>query len=297
MPLSPERRAYLLLAALVVLWGFNWPIMKAGLAYISPLWFGFVRVFLAALCVFAIAALRGRLRWPHRSELAVLVSIGAFQVGANTALVYTGLQFIEAGRSALLAYTTPLWVTPLAAVFLDERLRRRKLLGIGLGLLGIAVLSSPLSALLADRNALIGNGMTLLVAIISAAVTVHVRARGRLMNPFDLAPWQMLLGALVLLPVALVAEGPPAIQWSAPFALIILYNVIPGTAFGLWALVTIMRDLPATSTAVGSLGVPVFGMAVSVAFFGEALPSAKIAGLVLIVGGILAVTLADLRRA
>lgn len=296
MPLSPERRAYLLLVVIIVLWGVNWPIMKAGLTYVSPQWFGVGRIVLAALCLFPVAALQGRLRWPHRSEFALLISIGALQVGVNTALVHGGLQFIEAGRSAILAYTTPLWVTPLAALLLDERLHWRKLAGIGLGLAGIATLSGSPAALLADRDALIGNGMMVLVAVISAATMVHVRASGRLVRPFDLAPWQMLMGAAVMLPIALIVEGPPAIHWSTPLVAIVLYNGILGTAFGLWALTTVMRDLPATSTAVGSLGVPVVGMIASAIFLGEALTPAKATGLALIVGGVLAVSLADLRR-
>ncbi|WP_316977685.1 DMT family transporter [Shumkonia mesophila] len=297
MPHSPERRAYLLLLAVIFLWGINWPIMKAGLAYISPLWFAASRVALAAAFLFPLLAALGRLRPPRRGDVGVLLSVGVGQVGVNIALVHLGLQFIEAGRSAILAYTTPLWVAPLAALFLGERLSVRKLLGIALGLVGVFVLSGPAALDLADTATMTGNGLLVLAAMISAAVIVHMRAQGRAVQAFELAPWQMLLGAAVLVPAALLFDGPPAVQWSVPLVAVLAYNGALATAFCLWAFVVVMRDLPATSTAVGSLGVPVVGVLTSAILLGEPLSAAKMLGLALILGGVLAVSLADLRRA
>ncbi|MDX9862386.1 MAG: DMT family transporter, partial [Rhodospirillales bacterium] len=98
MPHSPERRAYLLLIAVIFLWGVNWPIMKAGLAYISPLWFAAGRVVLAAIVLFGLLAALGRLRLPRRGHWGVLLSVGIGQIGANMALIHLGVQYIEAGR-------------------------------------------------------------------------------------------------------------------------------------------------------------------------------------------------------
>ena len=69
-------QAYLLLAAVVALWGINWPIMKAGLNYISPLWFATARVILGGGCLFALLGAQKRLRLPGRSDLPALLSVG-----------------------------------------------------------------------------------------------------------------------------------------------------------------------------------------------------------------------------
>ncbi len=294
---SPERRAYLLLAAVIVTWGVNWPIIKAGLAYISPLWFAAGRVAIAAAFLFPLLVALGRLRGPRRGEAAVLFTVGIGQVGVATALVHLGVQFAEAGRSAILAYTTPLWVAPLAALFLGERLNARKTMGIALGLVGVVVLSGPMAFDLAASSAMTGNGLLVLAAMISAVVIVHMRAQGRAVQALELAPWQMLVGALVLVPVALFFDGPPAAQWSMPLVAVLAYNGVLATAFAMWAFVVVMRDLPATTTAVGSLGVPVVGVLTSAVLLGEPLSPAKMLGLALIVGGVLAVSLTNLRRA
>ena len=56
-----SRTAYLLLALVIVLWGSNWPIMKMGLAYIGPMTFSAARMVMAALCMFPLVAVLGRL--------------------------------------------------------------------------------------------------------------------------------------------------------------------------------------------------------------------------------------------
>ncbi|WP_394682202.1 EamA family transporter [uncultured Comamonas sp.] len=52
---------------------------------------------------------------------------------------------VSAGRSAILAYTTPLWVTPAALLFGGERPSPRQFVGTGLGILGVLVLVNPMT--------------------------------------------------------------------------------------------------------------------------------------------------------
>src|SRR3546814_3100576 len=78
----------------------------------------------------------------------------------DTLFPYTTLfRSVGAGRSAVLAYTTPLWVTPAAIVLLGERPTAFKLLGLALGFAGVAVLFNPLGFDWADPQVLLGNGM------------------------------------------------------------------------------------------------------------------------------------------
>ncbi|HIE68884.1 MAG TPA: glycosyltransferase, partial [Planctomycetes bacterium] len=113
-------RAFTLLGAVVVLWGANWPIMKVGLESISPLWFGGLRMVIGAAVLFALLAVIGRFRLPPRQDWPVVLSVGLLHMTFTTALMYIGLTYVEAGRAALLSYTTPLWVAPLAVPLLGE---------------------------------------------------------------------------------------------------------------------------------------------------------------------------------
>src|SRR5690242_15356870 len=119
-PLS-RRTAFVLLAAVIVIWGVNWPVLKVGLDTIPPFTFAALRVVLGAITMFAVLAARRELVWPKRSDVSLLVSVGLGQVGAFLVFINLGLLYVPAGRSAILAYTTPLWVVPGAIVLLGER--------------------------------------------------------------------------------------------------------------------------------------------------------------------------------
>ncbi|MBL6927599.1 MAG: DMT family transporter [Rhodospirillales bacterium] len=291
-----EFTAYLLLGAVVLLWGVNWPIMKIGLAYISPMWFALARVFLGGACIFAILAWQGRLHLPARRDLPIVITVGVLQIAVLLALLHTGVRYVDAGRSAVLSYTTPLWIGPLALVFLRERLSGRKLAGLALGLAGIAFLFDPTVFNFSDTTGLMGNAILILAAIVLAVVIVHVRAHPWPISALELLPWQMALGAMLLLPVTFMMEGPPKVVFSPALAAVLVYNGPVASAFCLWAYLTVMRNLPAMSTAMGSLGVPAVGIFFSVLLMGEPLPASKIAGLALIAMGVLVVTLVDLGK-
>ena len=279
-----------------MLWGVNWPIMKMGLAYLSPLWFAAARMALGALCLFALLAMQGRLLWPGRRELGILIAVGVFQIGLPTGLIHTGLLSVEAGRSAILVFTIPLWVAPMAVLVLGERMGATKLVGLVLGLSGIAVLFNPLTFPFGDRGALVGNAFMLGASLSFAVALVIIRRHPWTVPTIRLMPWQMLLGTLILVVAAAAIEGVPRPRWSPALYAIMAYNGPIASAFCFWAFVTVSRNLPAMSTALGSLGVPVVGIVSAAIMLGEGFGGAKIIGLVLISLGVAAVSALDLAR-
>ncbi len=295
MPLHREiavdRIAFGLLAAIVVVWGANWPVMKIGLAHMQPLWFAALRLSLGVLCFAVVLVPRRRLRLPSRADLPVVVSVGLLQMAVFMAVVNTALQWVPPGRSAILAYTTPLWVAPGAALFLGERLTRARLAGIGLGLAGVAVLFNPLGFDWHNRTALAGNGLLLAAALIWAAAIVHVRGHRWQAPPLELAPWQMAIGLLPLILLAWAVEGPPRADTSPQFLAVVAYNGPLSTAFAYWAAVSVNRMLPAVTVSLSFLCVPVVGLLASSLTFGEPLTATNLGGLALILAGVAVVAL------
>ncbi|MGD8710867.1 MAG: DMT family transporter, partial [Ectothiorhodospiraceae bacterium] len=273
------RTAWVLLVSVIVLWGANWPVMKVGLNYIPPVTFAAARMLLGATVMFVVAGLAGQLRFPSRHDRVVVISVGLMQMGGFLALVTFGLQFVPAGRSAILAYTTSLWVVPMATVLLRERLSGLKLTGFLLGIAGVLVLFNPLGFDWSDPQVILGNGMLLLAALLWAILIVHVRGHRMEGSPLSLGPWQFTVGAMVLVPIALVTEWGRPIHWSAELGVILFYNGPVATAFGFWAMITVTRALPAITTSLSSLGVPIFGMLASAVFIGEPLTATNTGGL------------------
>ncbi|MBK8176842.1 MAG: EamA family transporter [Rhodospirillales bacterium] len=278
--------AALLLVLVVVLWGVNWPMIKLGLQAMPPLWFAVARVFIGGATIAAIMLASGRLRLPARGDVPVILSVGVLQIGFFLATTHVALLFVEAGRSAILAYTTPLWVVPLSALLLGERIGAAQIGALVLGLAGLAVLFNPLAIDYGNADVLLGNGLLLAGAALWAITIIHVRAHHWHGTPLDLMTWQMALGVVALVPVALIVEPHPFVHWSWAFAAILFYNGPIASAFCFWAFVTVNRSLPAATTALGSLGVPVVGVLSAALVVGEPLTAATLTGLGLIGAGV-----------
>lgn len=293
--LSPSV-ARLLLVAVVILWGANWPVMKVGLQSMPPIWFASARMTLGAATLFALLMVLGRLKLPTRRDLPLVLTVGGLQMAAFLLLVNLALQHVEAGRSSVLAYTTPLWVTPAAMLLMSETLTPRKAAGLVLGLGGLAVLFNPLGFDWASREALVGNALLLGAAFAWSLAILHVRVHSWDSSPLQLAPWQMLVAAVPLGLLSWFSESWSTVRWSGELAVILAYNGPLATAFCFWAVVSVNRALPAITTSLSLLAVPVAGVLLSAVFLSETLTPTLVGGLLLILAGTVLVNLADLRR-
>ncbi len=158
-------RAALLLGLVILLWGVNWPIMKVGLRVHAAAVVRARRGSRWARSVSSRCCWRPALCGGRRAPICRLCSRwGCCRSAAFLGLTHSALMFVEAGRSAILAYTTPLWVAPLSALFLREHLTPAKLLAVGLGMTGVAVLFNPLAVDYRNHRVLLGNGLLLLAA-------------------------------------------------------------------------------------------------------------------------------------
>jgi drug/metabolite transporter (DMT)-like permease len=147
-----------------------------------------------------------------------------------------------------------------------------------------------------DVAVVTGNGLLMLAALGWAGAILHTRGHTWNLTPLQLAPWQMSLAAPFLLVLAVAVEGDARIAWSPGLLVNLLYNGVVATAFCFWAVVTVQKTLPAISTSLGLLGVPTAGLLLSALVLGETLTATRLGGLVLILGGMAMVNLADLRR-
>ena len=288
--------AYGLLAAVVCIWGVNWPFMKMGLEWLPPFWFNFLRLALGALTLCLILGVAGRLRLPPRHDWPMIAIVGTVQIGLYMGLVHWGLQYVPAGRASILAYTTPIWVVPGAMLFLGERLTGLRALGLLAGLAGIAALFNPLSFDWSDGQFVKGNLILLAGALCWATGIVFVKRHVWRCTPLDAVPWQLTIAAAIALVLALAIDSGRPVVWNTPSILLLLYNGSLATALAVWAVISINRALPAVTTSLAMLGVPAGGLFLSALILGEALTLSLLLGLFLIVAGIAIVAFDDRKR-
>jgi drug/metabolite transporter (DMT)-like permease len=262
-------RGILLLIVVVLAWGTVWPVNKALLAYMPPIWGLALRTCISCLALFAISLGVTGLVAPKRGDAPVLVSMVVLHMVGFTILCQLALQVVTAGRSTVLAYTSVLWAPIFAVIFIGERLSLRRALGLGLGLLGLMVIFNPLTFDWGDRSAVAGNAALLVAAVLWGASIVHNRSHTWQVSPFQLAPWQALLAAVILVPVAFALEGPPTLIWNAQSVVLLLFAGIPGTALAYWAAAVSSSELPASTTSLGLLATPAVSILVSIGLLGE----------------------------
>jgi len=264
-----------------------WPVNKALLTYMPPIWSVALRTIISMLSLFAISLCVTGLALPQRRDLPVLISMVVLHMVAFTILTQLALRLVPAGRSAVLAYTSVLWAPLGAALVLGETLSRRRMLGLGLGILGLLTIFNPMTFDWSDRAAISGNAALLLAAMLWAASIVHNRAHVWRATPFQLAPWQALLAAVLLSLAAAAVEGPPVVRWSTEAVLLLVFAGIPGTALAYWAAAVSSSQLPASTTSLGLLGTPAVSIVLAMVLLGEPPTVPLLLALGLLIAGIL----------
>ena len=270
-PGRPLTRALAPIAVLTLVWGCNWPILKIGVTELAPLTFRALTLPFAAIGLLTVAQLAGdgiripREWWSRVAALALL------NIAGWNGFVLFGVQQLPAGRSAILAYTMPLWATAIAALVLHEPLGKRKLIGLVLGVAGMAILIGD--ELRAISKAPFGVTMILAAAVVWAFGTVLLRKWKPPMPQNTLTGWMMVVGWL---PIALVApffNARPladelgslgAAGWFA-----ILYNIFLAGTVAHWAWFHLARTLPVAVSSLSSLPVPVVGVFAGIVVLGE----------------------------
>ena len=280
----PGHRHRLLLFLLVVIWAVSWPIVKIGVATLPPIWFGCLRYGIASMCLFALLALRRELAVPSRRDWRLVVISGSLQMGAYSALTGVALTILPPGRASVLAFSTPLWVVPLAWLWLGEHVPPRALIGVGVGLAGILVIAAP-AFRRGTEGQILSYGMLIAAAAAWAVSIVFVRRHRFVATPLALAPWQTLVAFVLLCPLAIAFEGPIP-QVTARAAVSLAYVAPVATAFAYWAVVETGRHFPASTISMALLATPGLGLLISAATLHETVSASLIGGIVLVGGGI-----------
>ena len=272
-----RRAAYVALALLTLVWGFNWIVMKAALMHAHPLAFNVHRTSIAVAVLFVALVARGGRMWPHRWS-AVLVT-GFFQTAINFGATTLAVAGGGAGRTSVLVFTMPFWTLLIAWPVLHERIRTAQAVAIAFAFAGLVLVVAPWSWH--------GDLTPKLWAVLSgfgwAAGTIAMKHYQR--DPdFDMLSfitWQMALGVLPLTLLPWLFDV-PATQWSlAQGGLLFIVGVI-ATAGGFLVWMEILRWLPAGTASLNMFAVPVIALLSSMAVYGERLAGNEWIGIGLI---------------
>jgi O-acetylserine/cysteine efflux transporter len=274
---------------MVIIWGFNFVVIRWGLDSVPPLTLTLVRFILAAFPALLIVK-------PPRAPWHLVAGYGVFAFAVQFSLLFGGMAIgMPAGLASLVIQVQVFFTIGLVMLTTHERAKPPQLAGAaiaGAGLLLVALHLPP--------GTLGGFALTIGAAASWATANLIVkRIPGE--RPLAVVVWASAAAAIVMLPIALLLDGPDkviATVRAMHFAawLGVAFQAWPTTllAFGIWAW--LLRRHPAALIAPFTLLVPVVGMTCAVLLLGEPLAWWKLAGAAFVLAGLALNVLASRRR-
>jgi len=261
---------------------------RLAVGEMDPVALAFFRYLIGAACLAPVLAALWPGRRPGPAELAKIALLGALFFGFFPWAFNAALQYTTAARGAIGLATIPIQTLIVATLAGRERLTTRKVASVALAFAGIAVAFGPEAVKAGGSDRLLGDGLMLLGAFSAALYSVFGRPVLGRHGPMFVTALGMAFGMLALAPLA-AAGGAlahlPALSGEAWLALLFLGTLGGALQFSLftWAL----RWLPPTRTVLYLTLNPITAMLLAVLLLGESVGPALLAGLVLVLAGIL----------
>jgi drug/metabolite transporter (DMT)-like permease len=280
-PRTVDRRSWTLLGVLASIWGASYLFIKIGLEDFSPAMVVFLRTLLAALVLAPLALSRGALTGLGSRWWPVLL-LAAVQVAGPFLLISWGEEEISSSLAGILVASAPI-LTAMLAIFIDrdERPTRVGGIGIGIGIVGVALLLGVDVG--GDSAALVGGLAVVLASLGYAIGGFYLKARFRETQPIGVVTATMFASAALTLPVALASfpgDAPGAGSIAAMAAL-----GAGGTGLGFVIFYTLIADVGPAKASIVAYIAPVFAVIYGVAFRDEAFTLSTLVGMALILGG------------
>ena len=279
-------------ALFCVLWSFAFIAGKIGVTYCPPLILLTARFLLAGVLILAISAFRreagalsGSLSW---RDVIVFAILGVANNALYLGLGYTGLKSVSAGLGGLIVSANPVFTAALAALFLGEQLTFRKVAGLTLGIVGVAMIVWHRMSVGTDSVDGILFTLASLASIVLGTVLFKLLApQGSLWIGNGV---QNIAAGLALLPFAAafadVDDIVPNARLLGAFAFLVLGGSI--LAYVLWF--RLLKAYGATAASAFHFLMPPLGMLFAWLVLGEHVALRDLSGIVPVALGIYLVT-------
>ena len=273
-------------AALLVtaIWGFNFIVIKVGVAGVPPLLLAALRFALSAFPALLFVK-KPQASWLSLAAYGLLLGVGQF------GFLFTAMKLgAPAGLSSVILQAQAFFTAAIAAIALKEKIRVHNFAGMALAALGLAFIALGGRAPSAGGLTLGLTAMILLAAFFWASANVVARRMPKT-DGLSLMVWSSLFSPLPLLGLSFMLEGKDAIVAAfvglAPVSLgALAYLVLLSTLLGYGVWNQLIMRYGASRIAPFSLLVPIFGVSAGALVLGERFSAADAAASFLVLAGL-----------
>ncbi|MBY9077836.1 DMT family transporter [Paenibacillus sp. HN-1] len=283
--MSRSKTTFLLLMFLILVWGINWPLSKAALAYAPPLLFSGIRTVIGGVLLILIALPKARLLrlrqlWPIYLMSALLSIV--FYYGFQT----IGLQYVAPGLFSAIVFLQPVLLGVFSWLWLGESMYGRKIAGLVIGFLGVATLSA---GGFSGSISPVGIVLALLSALCWALGTIYIKRNAARVDILWMTAMQITIGGVILLAAGSMTESWGAITWNAAFISETLFIAVFVIALGWLVYFKLINEGEASKVGSYTFLIPLVSIGSSVLFLNEQITLNLVAGLMLVVISIMLV--------
>lgn len=278
-----------LLATVWLCWGLSYPFMAWTLEAVDLITARLLANAGAGALLLGLLALGGgpgRRLVPRREEWRGVLALSLLVMVVFPYALIAGVMLVGPGQAAILNYTMPLWASVLAVPVLGERLDRRTVAALGLGLAAVLLVLAGTAGPEGGPSGL-GVALGLLAGATFGAGTV-LSKKLRFQSPVLLVTtWQLLLGTPPALLVWLLLHEHTYLNPEAGRGLFgLFYMVVFANALAYAAWFPLVGRLKASVASLSLLVVPCLGVASSAVLVQRAIGAFDIAALACVLGAI-----------
>ena len=288
-----SKRNWALIAATMVslIYGVSFTIAKDVMpTYVKPFGFILLRVF-GATILFWLISFFGPTEKIQLKDFLRIIAAALFGVALNMLTFFKGLNFTSPISAAVIMVTTPIIVLILSTIIMKEKMVKRKIFGILLGLFGTGFLILYGKSIGNAANAPLGNLLVFINAVSYAFYLILVKKLMDKYNAFTFVKWIYTFGLLMVLPFGWSEYQ--EIQWTTiPTYILweIVFVVLFTTFFTYLFNLVSMRELKPTTVAVFIYLQPLFATVFAMSLGKDELTWVKIISAFLIFTGVYLVT-------
>lgn len=294
-PTTPSSRTdWLLFILLGFFWGSSYLFIKIAIeAGLQPFTLISLRLLFGVVLLGAVVAIAREPLPRDARTIGHLAVLGVLSVALPFGLITWAEVHVDSSLAAVLTSAVPLFVIPFAALLLPaERITFNALVGIAIGLVGVAVVVGF------DAGSLAGSELAAELALIGAAASyaaggVYARRNVHGLRPMIPALSQVAFAFLYTTVLALVLERPWEAQINGEALLSVAWLGLLGSGAAYLVFFRLLGNWGATRTSLVAYLLPIWGIVLGALVLSEPIDGRLVIGTVLVISGI---ALVNLRR-
>ena len=286
-----NNKTFLPFVALCLIWGSTWYFIKITLnAGMPPMYGVGIRFFFSGLLFFLILLFRKESIPINKQSIKLYLSFALLNFSLSYGITYWATQYIYSSISAIIWGLFPA-VTSLMAHFMipndpNERLTQNKLLALGIGFIGLTIISSNQTIDFSSNSSI---GILLLICAVVAAAypSVLYKKHSKEVNHYQMNAVCQLITGVVMLSLSYFIETEDTMQlvWTNELILSTIYLIVLGGVVSWGIYFWLYQHLTVTQVTYVAIFPPIVAIIIGWIFLNEVLTIKEIIGTIFILSG------------